>query len=77
MNLVLDEGHAMCAVFCGNDETGYRYVIGSRTMNMQSLVKELNQQFEGRGGGKPEMVQGSLKGTEDELRAWIQKKARM
>lgn len=77
MNLVLDEGHAMCAVFCGNDETGYRYVIGSRTMNMQSLVKELNQQFEGRGGGKPEMVQGSLKGTENELRAWIQKKARL
>ena len=77
MNMVLDRGHTTCAVFCGNDTSGYRYVIGSRTMNLRNLVQELNQQFAGRGGGKPEMVQGSLKGTENELRAWIQKKARM
>lgn len=77
MNLVLDKGHMLCAVFFGEEQSGYRYVIGSKTMDMRTLVRELNAQFDGRGGGKPEMVQGSLKGNESELRAWIQKKARM
>lgn len=72
MNLVLERGHELCAVFCGNDEEGYRYVIGSGQIDLRKLVKELNAAFSGRGGGKPEMVQGSLKGTEEELKAWIQ-----
>lgn len=72
MNLVLERGHELCAVFCGNDSQGYRYVIGSPNLDLRKLVKELNAAFSGRGGGKPEMVQGSLKGTERELRAWIQ-----
>lgn len=77
MNRVLDKGHALCAVFSGSEEGGYRYVIGSKALDMRKLVKELNEQFEGRGGGRPEMVQGSLRGNEKELRAWVQKKARM
>lgn len=77
MNLVLARGHALCAVFCGNEETGYRYVIGSKRLDMRKLVKELNAQFEGRGGGKQEMVQGSLHGNENALRAWVQEKARI
>lgn len=76
MNLVLDRGPVLCAVFCGNEKSGYRYVIGSKVLDMRKLVKDLNTQFEGRGGGKPEMVQGSLHGNEEELRAWIQKKVR-
>lgn len=77
MNQVLDQGHALCAVFCGGKEGAYRYVIGSRVFSLRELVRELNAEFGGRGGGKPEMVQGTLHGKEEELRAWIQKKARM
>ncbi len=73
MNLVLERGHDLCAVFCGNDEDGYRYVIGSTRVDLRKLVKELNAAFSGSGGGKPEMVQGSLKGTESELKAWIER----
>jgi alanyl-tRNA synthetase len=98
MNLVLDAGHEICAVFSvagdgkkenAKSQTGadgsprpenpalqYRYVIGSRKWDMRSLVKELNRQFDGRGGGKSEMVQGSLTGNEEELRVWIQKKGK-
>ncbi len=76
MNLVMERGHEFCAVFCGNDADGYRYVIGSVSLDLRKLVKELNAAFSGRGGGKPEMVQGSLKGTESELREWIQEKVR-
>ena len=75
MNLVLEAGHEVCAVFHGNDADGYRYVIGSRTLDMRSLAKEFNAAFDGRGGGKPEMVQGTARGMEDEMRAWILEKA--
>lgn len=75
MNLVLEAGHSVCAVFHGNDSEGYRYVIGSRTQNMRELVKEFNAAFDGRGGGKPEMVQGTARGCESEMRTWILEKA--
>lgn len=74
VNMVLSRGIGFGAVFQGNDESGYRYVIGSKKQDLRPLAKELNAAFEGRGGGKAEMVQGSLKGSKEQLRAWIQKK---
>lgn len=68
MNLLLEKGARICAVFSGSDESGYRYVIGSRTEDVRPVGKRINEKFQGRGGGKPEMVQGSLSGTEEEIR---------
>ena len=67
MNKLLDKGAEICAVFAGTDEEGYRYVIGSRSEDVRPLSKMLNTMFQGRGGGKPEMVQGSVKGTRTEI----------
>ena len=55
-------------------------MIGSRErdgrqMNMRDFVKEFNAAFNGRGGGKPEMVQGTAHGSEDKMCAWILEKA--
>ena len=77
MNQVLDAGHGVCAVFSGGKDENYRYVIGSRQLDLRKLVKELNMKFQGRGGGKPEMVQGSLHGKQDELRVWMKEKVRI
>ncbi len=71
MNRLLERGAKICAVFAGNDENGYRYVIGSKSEDVRPLGKQLNEALNGRGGGKPEMVQGSLKGSEAEIRAII------
>ena len=68
MNLVLKKGTEVCAVFAGNEESGYRYVIGSRVFSLRELVRELNAEFGGRGGGKPVMVQGSVNGSEEAIR---------
>ena len=67
MNLVLNRSTGICAVFAGTDENGYRYVIGSRTEDVRPLCRSLNERFHGRGGGKPEMVQGSLNGKKEEI----------
>ena len=67
MNLVLERNVGICAVFAGNDTDGYRYVIGSKTLDTREAAKLLNEKFQGRGGGKPEMVQGSVIGNGEEI----------
>lgn len=69
MNLLLDRGAKICAIFAGDDVCGYRYVIGSRTEDVRSINQKLKERFSARGGGKPEMVQGSLTGTESDIKA--------
>ncbi len=71
MNLLLGHGAKVCAVFTGTDKDGYRYVIGSHTEDVRPLCKMINASFHGRGGGKPEMVQGSLAGNREEIEALI------
>ena len=66
-NMVLNKGTRVAAVFAGN-AGNYRYVIGSRTADTREIAKTLNAKFNGRGGGKPEMVQGSVSGDEVSVR---------
>ena len=68
MNLLLEKGAQIGAVFAGTKETGFRYVIGSKEVDVRPFAKALNTAFNGRGGGKPEMVQGSLSGNEEAIR---------
>lgn len=67
MNLVLDKGVKICAVFNETEENTYQYVIGSREFDLRQLCKCLNENFDGRGGGKAEMVQGTLHGGKFEI----------
>lgn len=68
MNLLLEKGAEICGVFAGTDDEGYRYVIGSRTEDVRLIGKRMNEAFEGRGGGKPVMVQGTLRGKKEEMK---------
>ena len=58
-----------CSPGTAAENTGY--VIGSRKTDLRGFVKEFNAAFSGRGGGRPEMVQGTAKGGESEIREWI------
>ncbi len=67
MNLLLDKGAKICGIFAGDDEKGYRYVIGSREEDVRPYGEKLKA-LGGRGGGKPEMIQGSVQADEATLR---------
>lgn len=69
MNLLLERGAFICGVFAAAGDGGWRYVIGSRQADVRPLGNALNSRFEGRGGGKPGMVQGTLTGSEADIRA--------
>lgn len=59
VNLLMEKCRGIAAAFSGDDRRGYRYIMGSRELDMRSLAKELNSLIEGRGGGKARMIQGS------------------
>lgn len=63
----------LCGVFVGNDSEGYRYILGSLAFDVRDTAKMLNEAFEGKGGGKPEMVQGSLRGTKEDIEMLLNK----
>ena len=51
----------IAAVFSGSDATGYRYIMGSRSVDLRAAAKQINAGINGKGGGSPSMIQGSCK----------------
>lgn len=68
VNLITERCTGICGVFVGNDENGYRYVIGSAGQND---ARKINQQLKdccgARGGGSASMVQGAVNGTREQI----------
>ena len=56
---LMDKAGKFAACFSGENGS-YRYCIVSKQVNLQPLAKALNSRFSGRGGGKPEIIQGSI-----------------
>ena len=76
MNMVLEKGKSFCAVLRKKDCECFQYTMGSQCIDLRSFIKAMHEEFEGRGGGKPEMVQGSVNGKKDDLEKWILEKVR-
>lgn len=69
VNLLMEKCRGIAAAFSGDDRRGYRYIMGSRELDMRSLAKELNSLIEGRGGGKARMIQGSASASASAIAA--------
>lgn len=61
----------ICAAFSGNDNDGWKYIMGSRSIDMGSSAKDINTALNGRGGGRGAMIQGSVAAVETEIRAYF------
>ena len=55
---MLDEKRAEVAAVLSKQMDGYAYFICSKTVNLAALSKQLNTQLNGRGGGRPDNIQG-------------------
>ena len=71
VNKGMEMTRGLAGVFVGTDDSGYQYVLGSRRSDIQETGKKLNARFQGKGGGRPPMIQGSLKGKEQEIREFL------
>lgn len=68
--LTLAENFGIAAVFTG-ENGNYKYAAASKTENCAPIAKAINSNFSGRGGGKPELVQGSCFGNPSEIKAFF------
>ena len=71
-----DEGkgkcHGICGIFLGNDTDGYRYILGSESIDLKVFSKTFHEALGGKGGGKPEMIQGSVTASEEMIRSYME-----
>ena len=58
---VMEKCGGRCVCCSGSDDEGYKYAIGHKGGNLRDMTKTLNQTLNGRGGGKPDFVQGSVR----------------
>ena len=59
------------AIFAGDDQEGYKYVLCQEDGDLRKTVKDLNTACNGRGGGKPFFAQGSVKAARGEIEAFF------
>ena len=72
VNVGMERASGVCAAFSGTDEDGYRYIIGSKTIDLRVRAKEINTALSGRGGGRPTMIQGSCTAARCEIEAFFE-----
>ncbi len=54
-------------VMSGDDEAGYRYLIGSRNVDVKATMSEAISTLGGKGGGNQDMIQGMLKTNREQI----------
>lgn len=67
VNALVEKYSGFSAFFMGNDEEGYSFIIGSKNADCNTVAATLRNKLGARGGGKPVMVQGSVKAVKSEI----------
>ncbi len=67
VNTLIEKHQGLCAIFSGNDEEGYSFVIGSVTRDCNAIVAGMRQLLGAKGGGSRQMVQGSVSASRNEI----------
>ena len=74
VRIIINECKEKCNVICvvnGDDEKGYRYIIGSNKVPLREKAKDINLALNGRGGGTDEMVQGTFNVSLKEINGYF------
>jgi len=71
VNAALPRIGGICGVFSGADGRGYRYILASRTVDLRAEADAVNRALSGRGGGTPEMIQGSVAAPRAAIEAYF------
>ena len=61
-----------CAVFSGSNEAGYQYAVGQPGGDLRDFTKRMNAALNGRGGGRPFFVQGSVRAPRAEIERFFE-----
>ncbi|MCR5100796.1 MAG: hypothetical protein K6B41_05490 [Butyrivibrio sp.] len=62
VNALMDKHEGICGIFGGDDNSGYKYIIGSNTKDAKALLTKIQNEINIKGGGSERMVQGAVSG---------------
>lgn len=72
VNIAVQKVDGMVVAIFG-EEKKYKFIIGSKTIDLRERVKEMTASLGGRGGGRPEMVQGSFLCEKKDIEVYFSK----
>lgn len=67
VNALVEKHEGNCAVFTGNDTEGYRFILGSKTLDCRETAAVLRERFGAKCGGSQVMIQGSLEADREAI----------
>lgn len=67
VNSLTEKYSGFCGIFAGDDEGGYRFILGSSQKSCLELAQSLRQRFQAKCGGKAPMIQGSLTAPKQDI----------
>lgn len=62
----------MAVVLTGDDEAGYKFVLGKKDGALQEEAKQFREACEAKGGGKGNMIQGSAAACSDKILRFLE-----
>lgn len=72
INAAKEKCTGIAAGFIGDDEEGYHYILGSKTIDLRANAKAINAAISGKGGGQKEMIQGTAAASEEVIRKYFE-----
>lgn len=73
-NMLSKRAEKVLAVSGGTDSQR-RYVLIDKTGGAKMLGQEIQKLFGGKGGGSPQMIQGTMSGNFEEIKGWFEQHA--
>ena len=67
VNALVERFDGVCGVFSTVDNISYQYIIGSKNRDCREVGRVLNEKLGAKGGGKPEMIQGSVAASREAI----------
>ena len=64
-------GGVLCLFLPARTRGGWQYAVGAPDRDLRPLAKEMNAALEGRGGGKPDFIQGMVRASRARIEAFF------
>ena len=71
VNSLCEKYTGYCAIFTGNDQNGYQFIIGSSTKDCRQLAADMRTKLGAKCGGSAPMIQGSVQATRLQLEVFM------
>lgn len=67
VNQLAENYTGYCGVFSGDEETGYSFIVGSKSKDCKELAQILRTELGAKCGGNTPMIQGSVNATQNKI----------